>query len=479
MNRNSDNIDQILAAAIDKTVIPEASAGRINPWKHQMRFVLWGLVISVVLIGTPQAAGTVQQAVGIILMLTGLRSFRRENKFFFAAWILTICRALLFTCVTAVDASVYRETFHASAAGRLIDWIPAAVLAGIMICLWQALRTEFHKAGQPADTGGFVIQLLIMAIAVFTYIFRMQLPFAVILLLFAAVISAFVFILKIPQKLESAGYFIKTAPVQVSNTVHIVILSCVFIVIVAASGILWSGYTMNWTRTEASMNKGDRAVLVEKLADLEIPERIIEDLSDDDLAQCQNAVRADVLKDDWYFSAARSSDTKHMRVTRVLIALNEEATAWKVIHHFCWVSDQRFSGNDAIRMEPAYLQPVKGIAPKGDVTGRLLYTDQSGAVYEAPFAILEFDQSPQPPIDFGNQTPPSYYAAFSWPKQGSDCRCYLSYCVEIDEPGIRVFPLAYYVHDSGAVRFPCQTALDYAKSPRFSAHEKFEQRISN
>ena len=203
MNRNSDNIDQILAAAIDKTAIPEESASRINPWKHQMKFVLWGLAISVVLIGTPQAAGTVQQAAGIILMLTGLRSFRRENKFFFAAWILTICRALLFTCVTAVDASVYREAFHASTAGRLMDWIPAAVLAGIMICLWQALKTEFHKAGQPADTGGFVVQLLIMAIAVFTYIFRMQLPFAVILLLFAAVISAFVFILKIPQKLEA------------------------------------------------------------------------------------------------------------------------------------------------------------------------------------------------------------------------------------------------------------------------------------
>ena len=482
MDKNRENIDQILINALDKTEIPKDMDSRINPWKHQMMLALWGLVISSVLISTPQKAGIVQQTIGIILMLTGLRSFRRENKCFFAAWILTIFRAVLFTCVSAADASIYREIFHASAIGKVTEWIQPAVLAGIMISLWQAFEIEFRKAGHPADTAGFAIQLLIMAIAVFTYIFRMQLPLALILLLFAAVIAAFVFILKIPQKLENTGYIIKTTPVLVSNIVHIIILSCVFIAIVAASGIIWSGYAMKWTSVEdaqTSLTEAERAELREKLTDLEIPEKVVEDLSDDDLVQCQNAVRADIMKDDWNFSVARSSDTKHMRVTRVLIALNEDETEWKVIHHFCWVSDQRFSGNDAIRMEPADLQPIKGIVRKGPVTGRLLYTDPAGIVYEAPFAKLEFDQSPQPAIDFGNQTPSSYYAAFSWPKQGRDCRCYLSYCVEIEQPDIRIFSLAYYIHDTGAVRFPCQTALDYAKSPGFSAHEKFEQRISN
>ena len=479
MNNSRDNIDQILIDAIDKAEIPKDISSRINPWKRQMMLALWGLVISSVLIGTPQAAGIFQQAFGIILMLTGLRSFRRENKCFFAAWILTILRAILFTCLTAVDASVYREMFYASAVGKLTGWVPAAILAGIMISLWQALVIEFRKTGHPADTGAFAVQLLIMAIAVFTYIFRLQLPLPVILLMFAAVIAAFVLILKIPQKLESTGYIIKTTSVQVSNIVHIIILSCIFIVIIAASGIIWSRYTIKWTPAEESLLGVNRAVLMEKLTELEIPEKVAEDLSDDDLAQCQNAVRADIKKDDWYFSAVRSSDTKHMHVTRVLIALNEEETEWKIIHHFCWVADQRFSGNDAIRMESADLQPIEGIVRKGPVTGKLLYTDPAGTVYEAPFAKLEFDQSPQLAISFGNQALSSCYAAFSWPKQGTDCRCYLSYCVEIEQPDIRIFSQASYIHDTGAVRFPCQTALDYAKSPGFSAHEKFEQRISN
>ncbi|MBQ6551373.1 MAG: hypothetical protein IJL78_08205 [Lachnospiraceae bacterium] len=482
MDKNRENIDQILIDAIDKAEVPKDVDSRINPWKHQMMLALWGLVISSVLIGTPQVVGIVQQAIGIILMLTGLRSFRRENKCFFAAWILTICRVVLFTCVIAVDASVYKEVFHASAIGKVTDWIQSAVLAGIMISLWKAFETEFRKTGHPAGTTGFVIQLLVMAIAVFTYIFRMHLPLALILLLFAVVIAAFVFILKIPQKLENTGYIIKTTPVKVSNIVHIIILSCIFIAIVAASGIIWSGYKMKWDNVEdaqISLTEAERAELQEKLTDLEIPEKVVEDLSDDDLVQCQNAVCADTVKDDWYFSVARSNDTKHMRVTRVLIALNEDETEWKVIHHFCWVSDQSFSGNDAIRLEPADLQPVEGIARKGQITGRLLYTDPAGVVYEAPFPILEFDQSPQPAIDFGSQATSSCYTAFSWPKQGRDCRCYLSYCVEIEQPGVRIFSLAYYIHNTGAVRFPCQTALDYAKAPGFSAHEKFEQRISN
>ena len=467
-NLSNSDFEAILQESLPETP-PEDIIRDVTPWRRAMNRVLTGLALNAITLNF-FTLDYILPAIGLILMLLGLRALRRENGWFRACFVITILRASYFFLTLILNATILRSTVY--------DLLPAGVLTAVslwlifmeFVCLWQGIKAVKKTSGLSAEAGAagalIVWYLVIAALAVIGYS-----GIVVGLIMIVAYILIIRGLVKLSRELDEAGYAIQTASVRISDrTLAGVIIGSVAVGILC--GYLFGGsYPMQWSATNPEATPKTQEIRAE-LIELGFPETALQDLTEADILACEGALQVVVDVHDYPVNNGREVieqngnttihttvyDTKELRITGVAVQLPDGRETWKLFHHFRWVADPGFYGTQCLQLWPAY-RNYDGWDQGGDFTGRVLYT-KDGQSYCAPYYSLGTVTYTANSLIWGNQTSTDVFAAFSMPRDGENQRGYVTYTIKEMTDGYIIDSWINYTYQKSPLQYPALTAAE-------------------
>ena len=249
---------------------------------------------------------------------------------------------------------------------------------------------------------------------------------------------------------------------------------------------------MDWTLADADEHD-ELQEIEENLIRLGFPEEILADLTAEDIAACEGALRVvtDVhefpfneghtvqeyreadpelqLEAGYYRTTAY--DVRELTITGIAVELPGEREQWKIFHHFLWTVNPGFPGTEAIQLWPAY-HLAEGWADGRELSGRLLY-DKDGVTFTSPYYYLGNKTYTSQSIFWGQQTSTDIFASFSLPNDGERQRGYISYLALEAADGYIIDSWCNYTHQQTWFQYPVHTAIDRRMAGAFNQDGAF------
>ncbi len=452
---------------------PDEIVWQVTPWRRAVKRILVGLALTTLTLNF-LCLNYILPAIGMVMMVLGFRSLRRENRWFRACYVLAAVRCAYFSAVLILNATLFHTAAEQPPVSYILAGFTGTLCLAVYFCLWRGIKAVLHKAGLPdraRSAGALVIwYLLVMVLAL--------LPFDPLILAIVMIV-AYIFILrnlfKLSCQLDEAGYVIRTAPVRIPDRVLSSIISGILAVGIACGYLFCHSYTMTWQEKTVSGDSAVESVRTE-LLELGFPADVLADLTDADVLACSGAQEVYMEERDIAFNSGRtvtthSGNTIHsttvydvheLHTTGVAVLLPGEGAHWKLFHHFRWTVDPGSYGTENIRIQVAYQRPE--FLPEGEPSGILL-CDRGGVPYWSPYHSLESEAiSTQIDQFFGGGSADSIVASFSLPKDGENKRGYISYGIRAENTDVIITSIMDYTHQRNFLQYPVLTATDYIKS---------------
>lgn len=470
---NDEEFDRMLEE-IPMPAPSEEMVHQVNPWRKAMNRVLWGLGLVTITLNFFQLQ-YILPAIGLILMVLGYRALRRENRWFMTAYILTILRTVWFLFNFFMDTTIFGSEISASTP-VVVGLYGMLVLNFVeILCLRNGMGAVQRKAGLEPKTGSATAMLCWYAIMVLLGLVNFS-GVSVLLLL-----AAYFFILrglhKSSKLLDEAGYIVQPAPLGFSDRAVKIAYTAVIVVLFVIGYSFFGKYPMNWQVSE-SIHTEQAEQIRRELLELGFPERVLDDLTVEEILACEGATTVLVDGRDYDMDQGRGIGTQeeinnglvalitadqgeaHLRTTYVGVKFGDERERWKIIQHFEWLSGDGFCGTEAIQLWPGDHSHGWGLG--SDITGRVLY-DQEGQTWESPYHFLgraSYANDPWLASMFGESTATDVFAAFSMPNEGSRHRGYVTFELLEMQDGYLVDCWLNYSHQKGRFQFPVRTAME-------------------
>ena len=465
-----DAFEALLAQSVDE-LPPEEIVADVTPWRRAMERVLFGLALCMVTLNL-WCLNYILPAIGTVLLLLGFRTLRQENPWLRGCFVCAVLRAACVFPSLILNTTILPGDACRSAAAA----VSAALMLALLLCFWQGLRAVRRKAGLPAQGGGagaLLAWYVLMCILAAVHYTGLLVPIAMLVGYVCILRSLF----RLSRALDEAGYAITPQPVRVTDRCLVLVIAAV-LGIGCTLGYLFGGsYRMDWQPVDAS-TQAQTAAIRQQLLDLGFPEEVLNDLTPEDIAACDGALRIvtetenypvndgrNVLweayneKNERYYVQDTVYDVKELRLTGVAVQLPGERETWMVFHHFLWTTDPGFYGTEAIQIRPACRSIPEGWAATGDATGRVLY-DRGGQTFAAPYASLGAQTFTANTVLWGEQTNTDLFAAFSLPQHGEHCRGYVAYSTTEARDGYILSSGVYYTHQQSWLQYPVVTAME-------------------
>lgn len=472
-----DAFEALLAQSVAE-LPPEEIVADVTPWRRAMERVLFGLALCMVTLNF-WCLNYLLPAIGTVLLLLGLRALRQENPWLRGCFVCAVLRtACVFPSLILNTTILQSDAFRNAAAV-----VSAALMLALLLCFWQGLRAVQRKAGLPAKGGGagsllawYVLVCVLAAVHYTGWI----VPVAMLVGYVCILRSLF----RLSGALDEAGYAIAPQPVRVTDR-------CIALVLAAALGIgctlgyLFGGsYRMDWQPADTS-EQTQTAAIRQQLLDLGFPEAVLNDLTPEDIAACDGAVRVVSVTEDHPFNDGRTvlweayneknerhyvQDTvynvKELRLTGVAVQLPGAQETWRVYHHFLWTTDPGFYGTEVLQIWPADENMQDGWRFAGDVTGRVLY-DRDGQTFTASYHTLGRQTYTADSVFFGQRTNSDLFAAFSMPRHAESARGYVAYSAAAVQSGYLLNSWCNYTHQQSLLQYPAVTAMEKRMTSAF------------
>ncbi|HZJ75416.1 MAG TPA: hypothetical protein VFD25_02395 [Clostridia bacterium] len=468
---NEHNFDEILKIAAPE-LPPDEIVRKVTPWSKSMNRILVGMALSTVTLNF-LALNFIIPTIGMILLLLGFRTLKRENKWFKSCLMLTILRACSYFPLIILNATIYQNSVYNSPLGTAINIVNSLLQILLVICFYSAIKTVQKKAGIPAKTKSAVALLIWYTAVIF-------LAFAEFngLVIGAIAIVCYILIIRslynISKETEKSGYAVKASEVYISDRSLAKILVIVLIIGIISSNYLFGSYNMDWKAEEGERNK-EIIEIKDELLSLGYPKLALEDLSDDDIYDCKGALQVVFREDDKPINNGREVrnaegnttiikivyDVKELHLTHVAVEISGEKPQWRIFHHFLWTVNNGFIGTELLQLWPAY-RNSDGWEAAGELKGRVLY-DENGIIYTAPFNSLAVESYTSDSIFWGKQDLADIFATFSMPKKGERQRGYVSYSIKEIQEGFMVNAWVNYTHQTSRLQYPVLTAAEKRK----------------
>lgn len=469
-----DAFEALLAQSVAE-LPPEEIVADVTPWRRAMDRILFGMALCAVALNF-WCLNYILPAIGTVLLLLGFRTLRRENRWLGGCFAITVIRAAYFFATLILNTTILQSAVFTPAVTTALTAVNAVLLLALYFCFWRGLLAVQKKAGLPAQTGGalaLIVWYALVCVLAAVHYTGWIVPIAMLI--------GYGFILRslyrLSGALDEAGYAIAPGPVRVTDR-------CLALVLAAALGIgctlgyLFGGsYRMDWQPVDTPEQVQTEAVR-QQLLDLGFPEDVLNDLTPEDIAACDGALRVVVETEDYPVNDGRTVshkesdgeggvvsvqdtvyDVKELRLTGVAVQLPGERETWMVFHHFLWTTDPGFYGTEAIQIRPAYRSIPEGWSAAADVTGRVLY-DRDGQTFAAPYASLGAQTFTANTILWGKQTNTDLFAAFSLPRHAEHARGYVAYSTTEARDGYILSSGEYYVHQQTWLQYPVVTAME-------------------
>lgn len=454
---------------------PEDIVAGITPWKKAMNRVLAGMALCAITLNF-LCLNYILPAVGIVLQLLGFRALRRENKWLGACFAVTIIRAAYFFPMLALNTTIFHSSILTSSVMPALTAASVIFMLAEFTCLWQGLREVKAKAGFPPSAK--CAAALIAWYALMAVLAAVEYEGVIILL---AMVVAYICIIrnlyKLSGELDEAGYSITPQPVRVTDKCIVIALSAIVLAGCMLGYVFGGSYAMDWHETEKSEDTCVEEIR-DKLLELGFPEYVLNDLTPEDIAACDGALRVVTDVEDKPADGGRTvtsvsgsgadrrivQDTvydKKLRMTGVAVQVSDER--WVIFHHFLWLTDPGFYGTESIQLWPTYVEISEGWAADGEVSGRVLY-DDGEKTFAAPYYSMRSEAYDYDTVFFGIRMRSDVFANFSLPRNGENCRGYLAYSVSELADDYIISSRINYTHQQSWLQYPAMTAEEYRKS---------------
>ena len=450
---------------------PDDVVQAVTPWRKAINRILTGFALGAITLNF-FALNYLLPTIGMFLILLGFRTLRKENKWFSACWVLTLIRCAYYFPMLILNTTVYQGQFYTSAAASVCNGVNLTLQFLLYFCFWNALRAVQKKAGLEPHAGGavgLIVWSSMICVMVFLKIPGGLIIGLVLLILYICIIRSLV---KLSRELDEAGYCIHTTPVRFPDKIAVLVLSLAILMGCGCGYLFFHQYPMDWQPITQSEDTELRQIK-DHLVSLGFPAHILEDLTEEDLLTCKDAVQVVVDVHDHPVNEGREVrelkenngiyihtvyDQKELRITGVGVQLAGERERWKIIHHFQYVINPGFYGTEAIHLWQTH-HNNKGWLPQGDVTGQVLYNDGS-QIFTAPYHSLGEETYTSNSIFWGEQTSTDVFATFSMPNTGENHRGYVSYTVLEAQDGWLIDAWINYTHQISWLQYPAITAKE-------------------
>lgn len=451
---------------------PEDVVSGVNPFSKALRSILAGFALWIIKLNFINL-NYILPLLGILLIFTGFRSLRKENKWFSACFFVSIFLLFEFSTSLIINTTIYHKEIYSMPFMTVLSVVSIFLSFALFFAFGEGIKAVQKKADLPQSAGG--ITALITWYAVLCALALLQYKGIIIGII---MVIAFIFILislyDLSKALDEAGYTITPPVLKVPNW-----LICSFISFaIVAGGIcsyaIWGKYNMQWEEhipPEAESTKLH-------LASLGFPKEVLNDLTASDLIDCSHAldvktvtklhpmnkgrevITTEIISGRKTYIHSTVYDQKELCITSVAVKLPGERETWKVFHHFRWEITPQFYGTECIRIIPAYTYGSNhGWSDGGSISAQLLY-DLDSKTYTAPFHSLGKQLRTADDMFFGESTSNDIYGAFSFPVNGTNHRGYICYTTAVNQPGWMFSSWIDYSHKLPCVEYPNETALD-------------------
>ncbi len=455
---------------------PEDIVSVVTPWKKSMHQVLLGLALSSLTLNF-WCLNYILPTIGMILMLLGFRVMRRENVWLRSCYVITVIRCLYFFPTIVLNATIYQQAFYESGWAIWCTIINLILQFALFVCLWQGIKAVQRKSGLEEHAGG-AVGLIVWFLLVIPYAFVINIGIIGVGIVLVIYILAIRSLWKLAGEMDEAGYMIEPAPVRVSDIVVTGIIVLILAVGLVCAYLFGGTYRMDWQEQQITQD-AEIVQTKEHLINLGFPKEILDDLTDEDILACKGATRVAVDVTEFPFNKGRTVteyrespiftlqepgyyittqyDVKELVITGIGVELPTEREQWKIIHHFCWVSNPGYFGTESIQLWPAYQSKTNGWGKASECSGRILY-DNDGTTYTAPYVRLDEETYTQNSFFFGDSVTTDIFAEFSLPREGENHRGYVSYTIQEMIDGYIVNAWINYTHHQTWVQYPVLTA---------------------
>lgn len=461
---------------------PEEIVEVVTPWKKAIKRTLIGLGLSTITLNF-YYLNYILPLIGAMLIILGVRALRNESKQFRLFYIATAVRSVYIMTVFSLNTTIDFQ---------MPDYLIAVKLtfAFFYIVLFcRALYSVEKKSGiEPRKTPmvALVIWHAALTFLGVTEYSGFIIPWAMIIV--------FVFIIvnlnKISKEIDKIGYSIENSPVKIPDGILTALLAVILVAGLGCGYAFGGSYTMQWELKDKNEHAEVQEVK-DNLIELGFPERVLDDMTAEDILACKGATLVVVDERQVPFNKGREEkviteysetthihisthyDVKEMTVTGVGVRLSEaddEEGDWQLIHHFCWDVNPGFYGTESIQLWPAYRDNYDWWS-KNEVTGRVLYT-KDGDDYVAPFYSLGGETYTSNSVIFGTETNTDVFAAFSLPNNGERQRGYLTYGITGNVSYI-IDSWVNYTHQKTFLQYPAITAKQHRQSGAWNKNFTF------
>ena len=426
---------------------------KINPWQMAMTQVLWGFGLSTITLNFLYL-DYILPALGAVLLVLGFRTLRRENRPLRWCYILSIAKLLVCAAGDVLAALPVKVELPGA-------YISTAVTLVLYICLWRGMVGVSRAAGEekPAATAAGAMAVFYAVLTVLALIgvegWLLVLP---MLVLYILLLRSMV---RLSRSLADTGYAITAAPVRLPDAAVLWGGLGVLLAAVLLAMFLGQRYPMDWhARDDAPQDETIRQQLLTK----GFPERVLNDLTADEVAQLSGAVRVyhqterlysntdyrevtlsrflrdpphtlqydhtltetDDAGNRTYRYVYRVYDTLEQTMRHVAVELPEEdgVRRYIYIHHLTYDTQPSPRLTEVLELWPAWQMEI-GWTPGGAVSGRLL-CERSGGEQTAPFYSLT-GGSQQITDIFGTRWEQQITALWTRPAHAEKIRAYVLY----------------------------------------------------
>lgn len=476
-----DAFEALLAQSVAE-LPPEEIVADVTPWRRAMNRILFGMALCAITLNF-LCLNYILPAIGTVLLLLGFRTLRRENRWLGGCFAVTVIRAACFFATLILNTTILQSAVFTPAVTTTLTVTNAVLLLALYFCFWRGLLAVQKKAGLPAQAGGALA--LIVWYALVCVLAAVQYGGWVVPI---AMLVGYGFILRslyrLSGALDEAGYAIVPGPVRVTDRCIALVLAAV-LGIGGALGYLFGGsYRMDWQPVDTPEQVQTEAIR-QQLLDLGFPEAVLDDLTPEDIAACDGALRVVVETEDYpvndgrnvlweaynekherYYVQDTVYDIKELRLTGVAVQLPGAQETWRVYHHFLWTTDPGFCGTEVLQIWPADENMQDGWRFAGDVTGRVLY-DRDGQTFTASYHTLGRQTYTADSVFFGQRTNSDLFAPFSMPRHAEHARGYVAYTAAAVQSGYLLNSWCNYTHQQSLLQYPAVTAMEKRMTSAF------------
>lgn len=396
------DFEAMLAQSVPDTP-PEEIVAEVTPWRRAMNRILFGMALCAITLNF-LCLNYILPAVGTVLLLLGFRTLRRENRWLGGCFAVTVIRAVYFFAALVLNTTILQSAVFTPAVTTALTAVNAVLLLALYFCFWRGLLAVQKKAGLPAQTGGalaLIVWYALVCVLAAVHYTGWIVPIAM-LVGYGCILRS---LCRLSGALDEAGYAIAPGPVRVTDRCLVLVIAAV-LGIGCTLGYLFGGsYRMDWQPADAS-EQTQTAAIRQQLLDLGFPEAVLNDLTPEDIAACDGALRVVSVTEDHPFNDGRTVshkesdgeggvvsvldtvyDVRELRLTSVGVQLPGAQETWRVFHHFLWTTDPGFYGTEVLQIWSADQNTPDGWRFAGDVTGRVLY-DRDGQTFTASYHTL-------------------------------------------------------------------------------------------